>query len=83
MSESIELSNLDKVLLENVALVEENAALHNELAKMQIEQKKAQLKNHLVSRYKIDLSKNTFEVDGKTGKLNIKPRENVQDTVRS
>lgn len=72
-----DLGSVDMVLLENLALLEENAALKHQLNESRIREKKIQLHQHLAQRFKIDTEKFEFSADTKLKKLIITPKKNA------
>jgi hypothetical protein len=71
-----ELSSIDQVLLENLALAEENVALRHQIAEAKIREKKMTVRAHLIQRFKIDINKFDFSADTKSGKIVIVPKKN-------
>jgi hypothetical protein len=65
------LNNVDKILVENLALAEENAKLRAQIDAMKLDQKKLNLRAHLAQRFKIDLENSDISIDGKTAQLKI------------
>jgi glycyl-tRNA synthetase (class II) len=76
--ETRELSSLDLVLLENLALLEENNALKQRVAEFQVKEKKIGLQQHFVKRFGIDPEQFEFSADMKSRKLLLIPKKNVQ-----
>jgi hypothetical protein len=70
-AEEKELSSIDKVLIENLALTEEVAALRAKLTEYQILEKKMGIRQHLAKKFHVDLDKQEFSVDAKRGILSI------------
>lgn len=72
--ETKDLGAIDKLLIENLALTEENAKLRAKISDFQIMEKRIAIRNHLASKFKIDLANFDFEVDSKDNKLKIVPK---------
>lgn len=72
-----DLSSIDMVLLENLALFEENVALKHQLNESRVREKKLQLQHHLAQRFNIDTGKFEFSADTKHKKLVITPKKNA------
>lgn len=72
-----DLSSIDQVLLENLALSEENVSLRHQIGEAKVREKKMALRAHLAQRFSIDITKFDFSADVKTNKIVIIPKKNV------
>ena len=68
------LGQIERILIENLTLAERNAELEAENNKFKIIERRNALRNHLVTKFKIDLNLNDFVVDPRTATVKIKPK---------
>ena len=72
---NIKMDALDNEKLKNVLLLEENAGLKAQVAKLSLVNAKNDLQNFLVIKHKIDLGKYNMAIDPSTGSISLTERE--------
>lgn len=71
----IPLDKIDALKLDNIMLREENEKMRQQLIKADLESSRREFYDEIVSKYEIDIEKQTISIDAQKKTIQLKPNE--------